>query len=573
MKQLLLKSLLLIGACLGGVSSVWAEGEIAFTAGNTIGSSTEPGGWYYAKSEIFEIPANKTLTLKFKTYSATDAQLTAASINKWEGHMSHVINLWDGVAADGNIFWRADGYAWQTTNPEKNSNQEGWPLFLGANTRWGTDGAEFREDITGSDVVMTIARVGGELRMTQDFSATSGKYRRYFVANYGNANNSIWAQLAVERAYVTVSENYSITDTEVPAINGKQIGSDNNTTAFWTSWTDYFTIAPEKTFTLRYKLYTNRINNYNGGVPYVTTDADRGATGYTEYFGLRPDNWVNVAGVHATSTNYDAISWNWATFREKVDGSTVTLTVTREGANVKIREEFAPADGSTTLWEEYNQDCGDGTQNIRVFLTVEGAHIDLLSTNTESYQTINAYGWATYSSDKALDFSTPIDGLTVYAVTDHTESALTLASITTAVPANTGLLLKGTAGTCYTIPVAASGTAPTTNLLKAGTGASVAPESGKTKYALSVNAGVACFKKITAAREIPVGKAYLEFNETIAAREFFALDESEVTGISSIENGKMTIDNTWYSLDGRKYNGKPSAKGVYVNNGRKVVLK
>ena len=35
----------------------------------------------------------------------------------------------------------------------------------------------------------------------------------------------------------------------------------------------------------------------------------------------------------------------------------------------------------------------------------------------------------------------------------------------------------------------------------------------------------------------------------------------------------MTIDNAWYSLDGRKYNGKPSVKGVYVNNGRKVVLK
>lgn len=555
-------------------TAAWADGEIEFKAGNTIGSSTEPGGLYYAKSEIFEIPANKTLTLKFKTYSATDAQLTAASINKWEGHMSHLINLWDGVADDGNIFWRADGYAWQTTNPEKNSNQEGWPLFLGANTRWGTDGAEFREDITGSDVVMTIARVGGELRMTQDFSATSGKYRRYFVANYGNANNSIWAQLTVERAYVTVSENYSITDTEVPAINGKQIGSDNNTTAFWTSWTDYFTIDPGKTFTLRYKLYTNRIDNYNGAVAYVTTNADRNAAGYTEYFGLRPDNWVNIANQNATECNFGVIGWNWATFREKLDGSTVTLTVTREDANVKIREEFAPADGSTTLYEEYNQNCDDGNQIIRVFLALEEGHLDLLSTSEESYQTINAYGWATYSSDKALDFSKATDGLTAYSVTGHSESALTLNEITTAVPANTGLLLKGTAGTCYTIPVAlTNGTAPTTNLLKAGTGASVAPESGKTKYALSVNGGVACFKKIAAAREIPVGKAYLEFDEEIAAREFFALDESEVTGISSIENGKMTIDNAWYSLDGRKYNGKPSVKGVYVNNGRKVVLK
>jgi len=29
----------------------------------------------------------------------------------------------------------------------------------------------------------------------------------------------------------------------------------------------------------------------------------------------------------------------------------------------------------------------------------------------------------------------------------------------------------------------------------------------------------------------------------------------------------------WYSLDGRRIVGKPSAKGIYINNGRKVVIK
>ena len=572
MKQLLLKALLLIGACLGGVSSVWAEGEIAFTAGNTIGSSTEPGGWYYAKSEIFEIPANKTLTLKFKTYSATDAQLTAASINKWEGHMSHVINLWDGVAADGNIFWRADGYAWQTTNPEKNSNQEGWPLFLGANTRWGTDGAEFREDITGSDVVMTIARVGGELRMTQDFSATSGKYRRYFVANYGNANNSIWAQLAVERAYVTVSENYSITDTEVPAINGKQIGSDNNTTAFWTSWTDYFTIAPEKKFTLRYKLYTNRINNYNGGVPYVTTDADRGATDYTEYFGLRPDNWVNVAGVHATSTNYDAISWNWATFREKVDGSTVTVTITRSGANVAIREEFAPADASTTLWEEYNQDCGDGTQNIRVFLTVEGGHLDLLPVT----KTMTAAGWATYCSPYALDFTNDIANLTdVYIVTGGEDSHVTTTSVKGGtVPANTGLLLKGTAGD-INIPIVGSSTTSVSGNKLIGVLVDT-PIAQNTGYVLMNDAtdGIGFYKNGNATNfTVGANTAYLPADFAGAgARSFFSLDD-ETTGINMVngEGLKVNGSEVYYDLQGRRV--LYPTKGLYIVNGKKVIIK
>ena len=29
----------------------------------------------------------------------------------------------------------------------------------------------------------------------------------------------------------------------------------------------------------------------------------------------------------------------------------------------------------------------------------------------------------------------------------------------------------------------------------------------------------------------------------------------------------------WYTLDGRKLKGRPSAKGVYINNGNKVVMK
>ena len=50
--------------------------------------------------------------------------------------------------------------------------------------------------------------------------------------------------------------------------------------------------------------------------------------------------------------------------------------------------------------------------------------------------------------------------------------------------------------------------------------------------------------------------------------------EGETTGIISIENGKLKIENdadAWYTLDGRKLQGQPSAKGVYIINGKKVI--
>ena len=53
-------------------------------------------------------------------------------------------------------------------------------------------------------------------------------------------------------------------------------------------------------------------------------------------------------------------------------------------------------------------------------------------------------------------------------------------------------------------------------------------------------------------------------------------DGDESTGIISIDNGQLIIDNSmnaWYTLDGRRLTGKPTTKGLYINNGKKIVIK
>ena len=50
-------------------------------------------------------------------------------------------------------------------------------------------------------------------------------------------------------------------------------------------------------------------------------------------------------------------------------------------------------------------------------------------------------------------------------------------------------------------------------------------------------------------------------------------DDNNPTGINIIDNNQKTQDNAWYSLDGRKLNDKPTQKGIYINNGKKVVIK
>jgi hypothetical protein len=72
-------------------------------------------------------------------------------------------------------------------------------------------------------------------------------------------------------------------------------------------------------------------------------------------------------------------------------------------------------------------------------------------------------------------------------------------------------------------------------------------------------------------------KAYLIVEPSSSgARGFLGFGDDDTTGIVDIEHGTWNIEHlagAWYSLDGRRLIGKPSAKGVYIHNGRKEVVR
>ena len=77
--------------------------------------------------------------------------------------------------------------------------------------------------------------------------------------------------------------------------------------------------------------------------------------------------------------------------------------------------------------------------------------------------------------------------------------------------------------------------------------------------------------------KIPAGKAvvHLPKNSPAILAPVLTICEG-TTGIGLIDNGELIIDNragAWYTLDGRKLDKQPTAKGVYVRNGVKVVVK
>jgi hypothetical protein len=53
------------------------------------------------------------------------------------------------------------------------------------------------------------------------------------------------------------------------------------------------------------------------------------------------------------------------------------------------------------------------------------------------------------------------------------------------------------------------------------------------------------------------------------------LDESGSTDIIAVKDqmADWRINDGWYTLDGRKLNARPTQKGIYINKGKKVVIK
>lgn len=69
-------------------------------------------------------------------------------------------------------------------------------------------------------------------------------------------------------------------------------------------------------------------------------------------------------------------------------------------------------------------------------------------------------------------------------------------------------------------------------------------------------------------------RAYFQLNGITANDNVSAIKlniDGETTNINA--NVNPNANSGWYTLDGCRLNGKPTTSGVYVNNGRKVVIK
>lgn len=182
----------------------------------------------------------------------------------------------------------------------------------------------------------------------------------------------------------------------------------------------------------------------------------------------------------------------------------------------------------------------------------------------------------TYSAPYDLDFS-GVDGLEAYIANAYTPTGdsggrMVMLRVTS-VPAGTGLLLRGTAGATYTVRQAPSATYLVNLLVGAPDGVELSPTDGTyTNYVLAVKKGVTAFYPLSESGQLGAGLAYLQLPTGVVggSRAIGLRLDDDATGVAAA--GARPSAAPWYDLQGRRYDSRPVAKGVYIYKGKKVKM-
>ena len=177
----------------------------------------------------------------------------------------------------------------------------------------------------------------------------------------------------------------------------------------------------------------------------------------------------------------------------------------------------------------------------------------------------------TFSCDKALDFSA-VEGITANIITD--ENGLT--KPVEKVPAGKGLYIVGAEGD-YEVPFLADETkaedVSANKLIPTDGTTKFKSDESTTYYVFGKQNGKEAFYKVPTSGYTPsANKAVLVVNAPESSAKEMIVIGGDVTGIESVENGTIVNDN-YYTIDGKLVKGQPTQKGIYVVNGRKVVIK
>lgn len=296
-------------------------------------------------------------------------------------------------------------------------------------------------------------------------------------------------------------------------------------------------------------------------------------------------NELTISGEGITA-DYDADNDPWAAIREQITSVVIEKGVTAIGDNlfkgcvllVNIRidnteqvvglgEDALPENDLVILVPAnlLNEYCiTKGWEDFKIVSD------DAVSMDGIKFSDKNQYD--TYAAGETALVVPSV--LKAYAITDITEKGLVLSEVSVITSGMAVLVfnLKDLKNTDFYTAATDADPLRLSNLLK------VAPEGGKDVALGEVWMLYNDVFYYTQAGTIPEGGIYLTAPEnTTKTRASYPVGaQGDATGIVNLRtDGTLSKagQSVWYGLDGRKYNTIPIQKGIYIKDGKKVVIK
>jgi len=178
-------------------------------------------------------------------------------------------------------------------------------------------------------------------------------------------------------------------DTTYITITTPIVGAENNSSGWWSAFSDYFAIPSNKLLHLEFINHGTGVNNWNNWNLAVTNEiADRAAADYKEYFVIRADAWGwggKMANdgfpfdIKMMTQNYPDINGNgdiWDDFRTTMQGAKVTIEIDHSATGNVFVTATAVGTNGVTLVETYKQEVS-ATADIVSFLICDGSYFEM----------------------------------------------------------------------------------------------------------------------------------------------------------------------------------------------------
>ncbi len=522
------------------------QGDITISFTNHAGDGTGKGTFYIQSVKLVEGAPNTSYWRATYDYNDGVTANKVVNVNKGDEAAAYTLEAAPTRANFDFLGWNdgtntyAGGAAYALTSNKTFTAQ--WE-YSGPNTKYNKSS---KNDLA----------TGAQYILVGDKSGT-----KHFALNDLTTGHLYFGSSAVSNANSSIDDAKAIIVDETPLVltleetedgwylknsTGKKLGMSGDKQMNWDAG-DITWVLDGTDDTPSFKATYNTSNYtlyYNSSATRFNGYTSKGSNVYTYYYRLDDGNDIYTLTL---DVNDGATP---ATTHRVLQGATYTLPIpTRSGYH------FA---GWNTV------EGGTGTNYPAGGYTMPAAATTLYAQwETSQTITIASSGYSTLATTCGLDFAsaTPA-GLEAYVASAVTASGVTLAAVDEA-PASTGVILKGTAGATYTIPVKAAAAAVGTNKLKAA----VSAYNCAANEVYILKGGKFC--KVTAASTVPAGKAYLLASDVPASAPELEFNFGGTTAIDAIQ--KQTKNGEFYNLAGQRV-ANPS-KGLYIVNGKKVVIK